>query len=72
VYMWGILLAYIRRRLSSRLCFHVFWKAGRDICPAEKLNTAEHALIKDSDDHLSSHVIFYRFIQVIILLTKPS
>jgi len=23
-------LAYIRRRLSSRLCFHVFWEAERD------------------------------------------
>ena len=31
VYTWGIFLAYIRRRLSSRLCFHVFWEAGRDI-----------------------------------------
>jgi len=30
VYRWGILLAYIRRRLSSRLHFHVFLKAGRD------------------------------------------
>ena len=30
VYAWGIFLAYIRRRLSSRLCFHVFWEAGRD------------------------------------------
>ena len=24
---WGIFLANIRRRLSSRLCFHVFWEA---------------------------------------------
>jgi len=30
VYTWGILLTYIRRRLSSRLHFHVFWKAGCD------------------------------------------
>ena len=30
VYTWGFLLAYIRRRLSSRLRFHVFWEAGRD------------------------------------------
>ena len=30
MYTWGIFLAYIRRRLSSRLCFHVFWEAGRD------------------------------------------
>ena len=30
VYTWGIFLAYIRRRLSSRLRFHVFWEAGRD------------------------------------------
>jgi len=30
VYTWGILLVYIRRRLLSRLCFHVFWEAGRD------------------------------------------
>ena len=30
VYTWGIFLAYIRRRLSSRFCFHVFWEAGRD------------------------------------------
>jgi len=30
VYMWGIFLAYIRRRLSSRLRFRVFWEAGRD------------------------------------------
>ena len=28
VYMWGILLAYIRCRLSSRLCFHAFWEGG--------------------------------------------
>ena len=28
VYTWGIFLAYIRRRLSSRLHFHVFWEAG--------------------------------------------
>ena len=27
---WGIFLAYIRRRPSSRLRFRVFWKAGRD------------------------------------------
>ena len=27
----GNLLAYIRHRLSSRLCFHVVWEAGRDI-----------------------------------------
>ena len=37
MHTWGILLAYIRRRLSSRLRFHVFWEAGRDIscltCP---------------------------------------
>jgi len=26
----GIFLANIRRRLSSRLCCHVFWEAGRD------------------------------------------
>ena len=32
VYMWGIFLAYIRRRLSSRPRFHVFWEAGRDYC----------------------------------------
>ena len=31
VYTWVIILAYIRRRLSSRLHFHVFWKARRDI-----------------------------------------
>jgi len=31
VYTWGILLVYIRRRLSSRLPFHVFWEAGHDI-----------------------------------------
>ena len=30
VYTWGIFLAYTRRRLSSRLCFSVFWEAGRD------------------------------------------
>jgi len=30
VYMWGIPLAYIRRRFSLRLCFHVFWEARRD------------------------------------------
>jgi len=30
VYMWGILLAYIRHWLSSWLCFHAFWEAGRD------------------------------------------
>ena len=29
-YAWGIFLAYMRRRLSSRLRFHVFWEAGRD------------------------------------------
>ena len=29
VYTWGIFLAYIRRRLSSRLRFNVFWE-GRD------------------------------------------
>ena len=29
--MWGIFLAYIRRRLSSLLRFHVFWEVGRDI-----------------------------------------
>ena len=28
--MWGVFLAYIRRRPSSWLCFHVFWEAGRD------------------------------------------
>ena len=28
---WGILLTYIRRWLSSRLRFHVFWEAGRDM-----------------------------------------
>ena len=31
MYTWGIFLAYKRRRLSSRLRFHVFWEAGRDI-----------------------------------------
>ena len=30
VYMWGILLAFIHRRLLSRLRFHIFWEAGRD------------------------------------------
>jgi len=30
VYTWGIFLAYIRRRFSLRLCFHVFGEAGRD------------------------------------------
>jgi len=30
VYTWDIFLTYIRHRLSSRLCFHVFWEAGRD------------------------------------------
>ena len=30
MYTWGIFLAYIRRRLSSRLRFRVFWEAGRD------------------------------------------
>ena len=30
VYMWDIFLTYIRRRLSSRLYFSVFWKAGCD------------------------------------------
>ena len=29
-YMWGILLAYKHRQLSSRLRFSVFWEAGRD------------------------------------------
>ena len=32
VYAWGIFLAYIRRRLSSRLRSSVFWEAGRDTC----------------------------------------
>ena len=27
VYTWRVFLAYIRRRLSPRLRFHVFWKA---------------------------------------------
>jgi len=30
VYTRGIFLAYIRRRLSSRLRFHVFWEVGHD------------------------------------------
>ena len=30
VYTWVIFLTYIRRRLSSRLRFRVFWEAGRD------------------------------------------
>ena len=30
VYTWGIFLAYMRRRLSSRLRFHVFWEAGHE------------------------------------------
>ena len=30
MYTWGILLAYLRRQLSSRLRFHVLWQAGRD------------------------------------------
>ena len=42
VYTWGILLAYIRRQLSSRPRFHVFWEAGRD-------NTHTH------NQHLQSH-----------------
>ena len=29
VYAWGIFLQYICRWLSSRVCFPVFWKAGR-------------------------------------------
>jgi len=29
VYAWGISLTYIRRRLSSRLHFHIFWEVGR-------------------------------------------
>ena len=29
-YMWGIFLAYMRRRPSSRLRFRIFWEAGRD------------------------------------------
>ena len=37
VYKWGIFLAYIRRRFSSRLRFHVFWKAGRDISSLKEL-----------------------------------
>ena len=28
--MWGIFLAYVRRRLSSRFRFHVFWEAEHD------------------------------------------
>ena len=31
VYTWGIFLAYMRRRLVSRLRSSVFWEAGRDI-----------------------------------------
>jgi len=38
VYMWGILLAYIRCRLLWRLCSSVFWEAGRDILFAIKDN----------------------------------
>jgi len=30
VYAWGIFLAYIRCRLSSRLRFPVFWEAAYD------------------------------------------
>ena len=30
MYTWGILLAYICSRLSSRLQFYVFWEAGHD------------------------------------------
>ena len=30
MYTWGIFLAYIHRRLSMRLHFHVFLEAGRD------------------------------------------
>ena len=30
MYTWGILLTYIRHRLSSRLRFYVFWEAGCD------------------------------------------
>jgi len=30
VYTYGILLAYMYRRLSSRLCFHVLWEAEHD------------------------------------------
>jgi len=30
VYAWVFFLAYIRRRFSSRLRFHIFWEAGRD------------------------------------------
>ena len=30
MYTWGIFLAYIRRRLVSRLRSSVFWEAGRD------------------------------------------
>ena len=39
-YAWGVFLAYMRRRLSSRLRFSVFWEAGRDsdcrICNFER------------------------------------
>ena len=33
---WDIFLAYIRRRLSSLLRFHVFWEAGCDTVYEEK------------------------------------
>ena len=36
VYAWGIFLAYIRRRPSSRLRFRVFWEAGRDTYALQK------------------------------------
>jgi len=32
VYTWGIFLAYMRRRLSSRLRFYVFWEVGMTWC----------------------------------------
>ena len=40
--MCGVFLAYMHRRLSSRLRSNVFWEAGRDTTPPTSANDHNH------------------------------
>jgi len=52
LYTWGILLGYIRHRLSSRFHFYLFWEAEHDKY-ASYLNKKEVIFL--ISEHISYH-----------------
>ena len=55
MYTWGIFLAYIRRRLLSRLRFHFIWEAGRDTYPRTPFGiriTTHYGVLTPLDPHV--------------------